>query len=118
GQTTVGLPSLAGGPGHFGAPGRYLYRYRLLRQAGGLPQVVTSFFTDPFAREAGPAKLAAFTLDDPARPAPPFAFTDAGYRTPPLDDLVVYELQVEEFNSTFDGAADRLDYLQGLGVNC
>ena len=35
-----------------------------------------------------------------------------------LRDLVVYELQVEEFNSTFDGVIDRLDYLQGLGVNC
>ncbi|HVS38862.1 MAG TPA: alpha-amylase family glycosyl hydrolase [Gemmataceae bacterium] len=142
-SATVNVPSQAGGAGHFGAPGRYLYRYRLLQQQGAgqrvvtsLPaarpsaaaaavqqqgagqRVVTSLFTDPFAREAGPAKLAAFRLDDPAHPAPAFPFTDAAYRTPPLDDLVVYELQVEEFNSTFDGVAARLDYLEGLGVNC
>jgi 1,4-alpha-glucan branching enzyme len=106
------------GPGHFGAPGRYLYRYRLLRQQGGQQRVTTSFFTDPFTREAGPAKLAAFTLDDPAHPSAPFDFNDAAYVVPALDDLVVYELQVGEFNSTFDGVADRLDYLEGLGVNC
>jgi 1,4-alpha-glucan branching enzyme len=116
--TKVNLPSLAGSAGHFGSPGRYLYRYGLLRQHDSLLRVVTSFFTDPFAREAGPAKLAAFTLGEPDHPAPPFGFTDAGFRVPPLDDLIVYELQVEEFNSTFDGVVERLDYLQGLGVNC
>src|SRR5205085_12565330 len=78
----------------------------------------TSFFTDPFARAAGPAKLAAVTVADPDRPEAPFAFTDGAFQVPALDDLVVYELQVEEFYSTFDGVADRLDYLQGLGVNC
>jgi len=50
--------------------------------------------------------------------ATPFAWADAVYKTPELDDLVVYELQVEEFNDTFDGTIDRLTYLQSLGVNC
>jgi 1,4-alpha-glucan branching enzyme len=113
-SATVNVPSQPAGAGHFGSPGRYLYRYRLLRQQN----VVTSFFTDPFAREAGPATLAAFRLPDPARPQPPFAFTDTDYRTPALDELVVYELQVQEFNATFDGVVRRLDYLRGLGVNC
>lgn len=31
---------------------------------------------------------------------------------------MVYELQVEEFNDTFDGVVDPLDYLQSLGINC
>jgi 1,4-alpha-glucan branching enzyme len=35
-----------------------------------------------------------------------------------LQDLVVYELQIEEFNDTFDGVVDRLEYLDGIGVNC
>jgi 1,4-alpha-glucan branching enzyme len=48
----------------------------------------------------------------------PFVWTDAAYKTPELDDLIVYELQVEEFNDTFDGVIDRLTYLQSLGVNC
>ena len=44
---------LAGGPGHFGQPGRYLYRYQLLRG----DRVVTLWFSDPFGREAGPGNL-------------------------------------------------------------
>lgn len=44
--------------------------------------------------------------------------TDAGYKTPELNDLIVYELHIEQFNDTFDGVIDRLDYLQSLGVNC
>jgi maltooligosyltrehalose trehalohydrolase len=118
-SSSINVAALAGSdPGHFGTPGRYLYRYRLLRQQGAQQKVVTNFITDPFARAAGPAKLGAFTLDDPAQPSIPFAFDDAAFLVPALDDLVVYELQVEEFNSTFDGVIDRLDYLEGLGVNC
>lgn len=41
-----------------------------------------------------------------------------GVQNTELQDLIVYELQVEEFNDTFDGAIDRLDYLVSLGVNC
>ena len=40
-SATVNVPSQPAGAGHFGSPGRYLYRYRLLRQQN----VVTSFFT-------------------------------------------------------------------------
>jgi maltooligosyltrehalose trehalohydrolase len=47
-----------------------------------------------------------------------FAWTDLTYRTAELQDLIVYELQVEEFNDSFDGVVDRLDYLASLGVNC
>ena len=42
----------------------------------------------------------------------------AAYKTPELSDLIVYELHIEQFNDTFDGVIDRLDYLQSLGVNC
>jgi len=31
---------------------------------------------------------------------------------------VVYEMHVEEFNSTFPGVVDRLPYLKSLGVTC
>ena len=30
----------------------------------------------------------------------------------------MYELHVQQFNDTFDGVVDRLDYLESLGVNC
>jgi maltooligosyltrehalose trehalohydrolase len=118
-SATVDVTGNAGGTGNFGSPGRYFYRYRLLRQPSGeaQPTVVTSLFTDPFAREAGPARLAAFAIDDPSQPASQFSFDDSGFNVPPLDDLVVYELQVQEFYSTFDGVIPQLDYLAGLGVN-
>ena len=74
-------------------------------------------FTDPFAREGGPGRLSSFTIDDPASPTPPFDFADASFQVPSLDDMVVYELQVAEFYSTFEGVIPQLDYLGGLGVN-
>jgi maltooligosyltrehalose trehalohydrolase len=118
-SATVDIPASGLSPGSFGKPGRYFYRYRLRRQRPGeaQPTIVTSLFTDPFAREAGPARLASFTIDDPASPTPPFSFEDGGFQVPSLDDMVVYELQVQEFYSTFDGVIAQLDYLAGLGVN-
>ncbi|WP_339137752.1 MAG: alpha-amylase family glycosyl hydrolase [Candidatus Electrothrix sp. GW3-4] len=96
------------GPGNFGAAGLHLYRYRLLRN--GNPVVFA--FADPFAREAGPGTFSAFTVG-----GTPFAWTDGSYQTPALQDLVVYELNVDEFAKDFYGVIKRLDYLSSLGVN-
>jgi 1,4-alpha-glucan branching enzyme len=111
---TVSLDPVAGT--HFGQPGMHLYRYELWwTSPAAVRQCVCSWIVDPFAREAEIGRMSAFTLD----PAPvAFAWTDAAYQTPDLDDLVVYELQVEEYDDTFDGVADRLTYLASLGVNC
>ena len=83
-STTVNVTAGIGSSGHFGSPGRYLYRYRLLKQLPGQaqPTIVTSIFTDPFATEAGPAKLAAFRIDDPANPTPVFSFDDDAFTVP------------------------------------
>ncbi|MGC2697832.1 MAG: alpha-amylase family glycosyl hydrolase, partial [Candidatus Angelobacter sp.] len=96
---------------NFGRVGVYLYRYQLLWNG----QVVTLWFCDPFARMTDIGRLSAVPV---FRGATPFPWTDDGYKTPELDDLVVYELQVEEFNDTFDGVVKRIPYLQSLGVNC
>lgn len=105
---TVTVP-LTPVPGtHFGSLGKYLYRFQLLR--GG--REVAFWFADPFGRAAGLGTLSAFTIGDV-----PFVWTDAGYSTPEVDDLVVYELNVREFNHDFDGVVDQLDYLRDLGVN-
>lgn len=98
------------GSGQFGKDGEYLYRFELWRNG----TILTKHFSDPFAVRVGPGFLGSFDVGGQS----PFAWTDQNYQTAPLDDLIVYELQVQEFNSTFDGIADRLDYLQGLGVNC
>ncbi len=101
---------------NFGRPGVYLYRYQLWwTPPGGTRQLVTLWFTDPFARETDIGLLSAVTV---ASASDSFEWSDANYKTPELDDLVVYELQVEEFADTFDGVIQQLPYLQGLGVNC
>ena len=71
----------------------------------------------PLRQGGWPGGLASFTIDDPASPTPPFSFEDGGFQVPSLDDMVVYELQVQEFYSTFDAVIPQLDYLAGLGVN-
>jgi 1,4-alpha-glucan branching enzyme len=117
----VGGSQPATQPGsHLGQPGLHLYRYELWwtpvgSAAGTAAQCISSWIVDPFAREAEIGRMSAFLLDPTAQP---FAWTDAAYKTPELDDLVVYELQVEEFNDTFDGVAAQLVYLKSLGVNC
>ncbi|MDX6524799.1 MAG: maltooligosyltrehalose trehalohydrolase, partial [Gaiellales bacterium] len=47
-----------------------------------------------------------------------FAWSDGGFRAPPLDELVIYELHIGTFSEagTFEGAIERLDDLVELGV--
>ena len=112
-----GTVPVAAVPGtSFGREGIYLYRYQLWwTPAGGSRQLVTRWFTDPFARQTDVGRLSAVVL---SKTPSSFAWSDATYKTPELDDLIVYELQIEQFNDTFDGVISRLDYLQSLGVNC
>jgi 1,4-alpha-glucan branching enzyme len=108
-QADVTIPVKPGT--NFGQPGTYLYRYQLLQHG----TVITSWFTDPFARATDIGNLSAFVTPSFI---PDFVWTDHDWKTPELEDLVVYELHVEEFNSTFDGVVERLPYLKSLGVTC
>jgi 1,4-alpha-glucan branching enzyme len=49
----------------------------------------------------------------------PYPWQDSGFRRPPLDKLVIYELFIEDFcpGEGFTGVIARLDYIQDLGVN-
>ena len=107
-DVTASLTPTPGGGDHFGQPGRYLYRFEL----GGRLSALT--FRDPVARESGLGTLSAFRVE-PGQQS--FGWTDAAFRVPEVDRLVVYELHVAEFNQDFAGVAAQLDYLQGLGVN-
>jgi maltooligosyltrehalose trehalohydrolase len=101
---------------NFGTQGLYLYRFQLgWTPPGGTRRLITRWFTDPFARQTEIGLLSAVTL---SRNPAPFGWTDDAYKTPDPDDLIVYELQIEQFNDTFDGVIERLTYLQSLGVNC
>jgi hypothetical protein len=83
----------------WGEPGRYIYRY-LLRNpgVGDLDWIV-----DPFAREFGVGKLSAFTLGYMAHG---WSAAENAWRTPALEDLVVYELMLAEFAADIDGAIE------------
>jgi maltooligosyltrehalose trehalohydrolase len=110
---------LGGGPGagpgpsaNWGEPGRYVYRFALER--AGMPGEI-DWIIDPFAREFGIGKLSAITIGhEPHR----WGDAERGWKIPALDDLVMYELMINEFGGGIDGTIDRLDYLADLGVNC
>lgn len=95
----------------WGQDGRYVYRYCLDNPNVGR----IDWIIDPFAREFGVGKLSAITLGYQAYAWNP---AEAGWRTPALEDLIVYELMLSEFGGSLDGARDKLDYLADLGVNC
>src|SRR4051794_36041713 len=104
------------GASHSGDEGEYLYRFQLWWIDGvGQRSLVTNWFPDPFARSTDIGLMSAVLLSKTPKP---FAWSDGAYRTPDLLDLIVYELQVAEFNDTFDGVVDRLEYLASLGINC
>ena len=101
-------PAVAGSA--WGTPGRYLYRYRVDNpHVGSLDWII-----DPCAREFGPGKLSAFTLG-----YQPYIWSadEANWRTPLLDDLVLYEINIAELAGDFERARERLAYLADLGVN-
>ena len=96
----------------WGSHGRYIYRYVL--QNPNVPEMI-DWIIDPFAREFGVGKLSAFTLR-----YEPHIWTDHEnvWKTPPLEDLILYELMINEFGGSIDGTVTQLDYLADLGVNC
>lgn len=96
----------------WGEPGRYVYRFALERSgmAGEIDWII-----DPFAREFGLGKLSAITVGYQPHV---WAEKESGWKVPPLDDLVMYELMINEFGGGVDGTIGRLDYLADLGVNC
>jgi maltooligosyltrehalose trehalohydrolase len=96
--------------GRSGPDERYVYRYCVQRGDGS----EIDWVVDPFAREFGVGKLAAFTLGYQAFAWDPAVVAE--YRTPDLSDLVLYELNLAEFGGDIDRAIERLAYLQDLGV--
>lgn len=96
----------------WGSPGRYVYRYIL--QNPNTPELI-DWIIDPFAREFGIGKLSAFTLG-----YEPYAWSgnENSWKTPPLNDLILYELMINEFGENIDKTIGLLDYLADLGINC
>lgn len=95
----------------WGEPGRYVYRY-YLQNPNNLD---IDWIIDPFAREFGLGKLSAFTLGYEQ-----YVWSDNEnvWKTPALNDIVLYELMINEFGGDVDRTIERLDYLADLGINC
>src|SRR5258708_10470859 len=108
-QAEVIIPFIPGT--NFGQPGSYLYRYQLLKDTS----IITTWFTDPFAQATDVGELSAFVT--PGFVAD-FLWKDDSWKVPELENLIVYEMHIEEFNSTFDGVIERLTYLKSLGITC
>lgn len=94
---------------NFGKNGKYIYRFQLLQN--GIP--ILFCFNDPFARESDFGTYSSFRFNQPSS----HTWTDSSFIVPHVDDLVVYELHVGEFNYTFSGIEKMLTYFQELGVN-
>ena len=101
-------PAVAGSS--WGTPGRYLFRYQIDNPNVGS----VDWIIDPFAREFGRGKMSAFTLG-----YQPYTWSqgEAGWRTPALADLILYEVNIAELAGDFARARDLMAYLADLGVN-
>lgn len=96
----------------WGLPGRYLYRYCL---KSPLLQEELDWIVDPFAREFGTGKLSAFTLRYDQYQ---WSQYEQDWKTPELNDLIIYEMMITEFGGGIEGVISKLDYLADLGINC
>lgn len=94
--------------------GTYLYRFEITGPGrDGGQQTRSLFFGDPCARETDAGVFSVFHM--PHTPSP--AWTDDAYTLPPLEEIILYELNVAEFGGDFKGIAHRIPYLLSLGVN-
>lgn len=96
----------------WGTPGKYVYRYCLKTPKN--PELI-DWIIDPFAREFGVGKLSAFTLGYEHYT---WDKNELEWKTPFINDIVLYELMINEFADDIKGTIDHLDYLADLGINC
>lgn len=102
----------------WGEDGKYVYRY-CLKRPGSKDQI--DWIIDPFAREFGIGKLSSFTVGYKDYEWEKDGLNrefEKSWMTPHLEDLIIYELMINEFAESLDGAIARLDYLTDLGINC
>ena len=107
-RVPIAAPPVAGT--EWGQPGTYVYRYCVQNPNVGRVDGIL----DPVSREFGVGKQSAFTLG-----YQPYQWSagEMQWRTPALEDLVMYELAIAEFGGDLRRAAGLLPYLRDLGVN-
>ena len=97
-------------PGHFGHEGGTC----IATSCSVTDATVAFWFSDPFARASGSRHPLGLHSRQPRAAV---RVDRRGIPTPEVDELVVYEVNVREFNTDFDGLTAQLDYIRGLGVN-
>jgi glycosidase len=107
GLTLTNYPAVAGSS--WGAAGTYLYWFAVTLASG---QVIDRLI-DPFAREFGFQDCSAITVGYKARP---WAASEVPWRTPPLSEIIVSEIELNEFAGSLAASEAMLPYLQSLGV--
>lgn len=109
GTVTLAAYAPAGGSA-WGSATTHLYWYQVTLTSG----VVIDRLIDPFAREFGFEDLSAITIGFQPRP---WAASEAAWETPALSDLMVYELELNEFGGSLLGSQGMLPHVQTLGFN-
>ncbi len=80
---------------------------------------------DPYARDVEWKNAKGEETHEPSNalsvlevPARPFGWSDADFRRPPLEDLIIYEFNLEDLcrGQGFTGVIAKLDYIRDLGV--
>lgn len=112
GEITIDAADRKTESSQWGETGRYVYRYEL---ESPLLTEPLDWIVDPFAREFGIGRQSAFTLgyEDYV-----WGSVENAWKTPKLNDLIVYEIMLQEFASDLKEATDKLPYLKDLGINC
>lgn len=93
----------------WGSSGTYLYWFAVTLASG---QVVDRLI-DPLAREFGFQDYSAITVGYQARP---WAASENTWKTPPLSELIVSEIELNEFGGSIAGSKALLPYLASLGA--
>ena len=86
-----------------------LYRYQY--EIGKYGAIYPWWASDPFARRTAAGHRSAFLYDEEEKVSTP------SLKIPSVNELIVYECSISEYNRTFEGFIRNLDYLEALGVN-
>lgn len=97
------------------SPGSYLYRYEITGPSKINERIIIDslFFGDPFARETADGIFSLFHIGKD-KESPKYK---PSFKVPATNDLIIYEINVAEFNRNFTGIIDRIPYLKSLGIN-
>lgn len=111
GQIDLNTAPAPPGSTAFGEAGRYVYRYVVHSPARG----DIDFIIDPFSREVGVGRLSAILVG-----VTPYTFSanELAWKTPPLNNAIIYEMMISEFRDDLWRTIRQLPYLADLGVNC